>query len=206
MSSSASAARAPAPAPVDPSAIAAIEETAPDEYKCPIGLNVMVDPVDTCDHNTYDREAIERWFAQGRRTSPINNTRLDNTTLVPNYKLKSLIDRWRVSVGLAPAPTTATPGPDVPSENTSPMEIESGAAAPAPAPVAAPVAVATGEPKWDVRFLRDARSARTLVRVSAPANTPPLPVHLVLVLDVSGSMAQRASKTGRVRGSRAWTS
>ena len=190
-----------APAPVDPSAIAAIEETAPDEYKCPIGRNVMIDPVNTSDHKTYDREAIERWFAQGRRTSPIDNTRLASTTLVPNYTLKSLIDKWRVSVGLAPAPTTAAPGPDVPSENTSPMEVDSGAAAaPAPAPVAAPVAVATGEPKWDVRFLRDTRSARTLVRVSAPANTPPLAVHLVLVLDVSGSMAQRASKTGEGAG------
>ena len=43
------------------------------------------------DSHTYERVAIEQWFATGARTSPTTNERLDNLTLVPNHAMRRLI-------------------------------------------------------------------------------------------------------------------
>ena len=43
------------------------------------------------DSHTYERVAIEQWFATGARTSPTTNERLDNLTLVPNHTVRRLI-------------------------------------------------------------------------------------------------------------------
>jgi len=68
----------------------------PDEYLCPIGFEVMSDPVVTADGHTYERNAIEKWFKEkdnrGRHpTSPLTGAPLENTKLVPNVALRKLI-------------------------------------------------------------------------------------------------------------------
>jgi hypothetical protein len=71
----------------------AISET-PDEYQCPITMEVMNDPVMAADGHTYERAAIEQWFSQnssGPILSPKTNRGLPNTGLTPNHALKALI-------------------------------------------------------------------------------------------------------------------
>ena len=62
---------------------------AANAFLCPITQTAMVDPVLAMDGHTYERNAIERWFANGRATSPVTNARLFSLTLVPNHALKS---------------------------------------------------------------------------------------------------------------------
>ena len=52
----------------------------------------MSDPVVALDGHTYERRAIEQWFARGRLTSPVTNLRLPSVALVPNHALKSAAD------------------------------------------------------------------------------------------------------------------
>ena len=64
----------------------------PEDLCCPITTELMSDPV-VCvgDGNTYERAAIEQWFATGARTSPTTNAQLESITLVPNLTVKRLI-------------------------------------------------------------------------------------------------------------------
>lgn len=45
-------------------------DDAPPAFFCPISMELMRDPVSTADGHCYERASIERWFAQGSRTSP----------------------------------------------------------------------------------------------------------------------------------------
>ena len=61
---------------------------------CPIFHLVMRDPVVTCDGHTYEREAIEQWFSQGKTKSPLTNEQLKNKELIPNMFAKNHIDSF----------------------------------------------------------------------------------------------------------------
>ena len=68
----------------------------PEDFICPITFEIMADPVITiADGETYERAAIEDWFARGNRTAPRSNEPLGDTTLVPNKTLKRAITTWR---------------------------------------------------------------------------------------------------------------
>jgi hypothetical protein len=68
----------------------------PEDFVCPITFEIMADPVITiADGETYERAAIEDWFARGNRTAPRSNEPLGDTTLVPNKTLKRAITTWR---------------------------------------------------------------------------------------------------------------
>lgn len=58
---------------------------------CPISLDIMRDPVMTCDGLTYERVDIEKWL-QNNDTSPKTNLKLANKNLFPNYALKEMIN------------------------------------------------------------------------------------------------------------------
>ena len=60
-------------------------------HTCPLSFEVMRDPVITADGQTYEREEIERWFATGKRSSPLTGEDLESTTLVPNIALRKAI-------------------------------------------------------------------------------------------------------------------
>jgi hypothetical protein len=60
------------------------------DLRCPITLEVMVDPVIASDGHSYEREAIERWFTT-HRTSPLTGRAMPNHTLIPNHRLRTLI-------------------------------------------------------------------------------------------------------------------
>ncbi len=65
--------------------------TYPNEWLCPITLQVMRDPVIGADGHTYERDAIEAWLQQST-TSPVTRQRLSSNQLTPNIALRSLIE------------------------------------------------------------------------------------------------------------------
>jgi len=69
----------------------------PDEYICPITLDIMTDPVMALDGFTYERSEIEDWFRKGNNTSPKTNETLNCDMLIPNKNLKILIEEYKTN-------------------------------------------------------------------------------------------------------------
>lgn len=95
-------------------------EGGPDEFMCPISLDLMQDPWIDGEGNTYERESIVAWLKNHAR-SPVTRQPLSVAKLIPNRALKSAVDRYRVEHGLpvlpahrpAAAAAFVFPGPPV---------------------------------------------------------------------------------------------
>ena len=61
------------------------------DLRCPISLEVMRDPVIAADGHSYERASIEQWL-RTRRTSPLTGQPLPNQTLIPNHRLRAMIE------------------------------------------------------------------------------------------------------------------
>ncbi|NXY69457.1 WSDU1 protein, partial [Glareola pratincola] len=68
--------------------------TVPDEFLCPITRELMKDPVIAADGYSYEKDAIENWLSNKRRSSPMTNLPLPSLVLTPNRTLKMAISRW----------------------------------------------------------------------------------------------------------------
>ncbi|EXB91931.1 U-box domain-containing protein 5 [Morus notabilis] len=66
----------------------------PDEFKCPISMRLMYDPVIIDSGRTFERIWIERWFNDGNETCPVTHKKLDHLSLTPNSAMKSIIAKW----------------------------------------------------------------------------------------------------------------
>eukprot|EP00252_Welwitschia_mirabilis_P006663 TRINITY_DN17551_c0_g1_i1.p1 TRINITY_DN17551_c0_g1~~TRINITY_DN17551_c0_g1_i1.p1 ORF type:complete len:695 (+),score=39.47 TRINITY_DN17551_c0_g1_i1:84-2168(+) len=66
----------------------------PDDFRCPISLDLMRDPVIVSTGQTYDRTSITRWIEEGHQTCPKSGQVLVHTNLIPNHALRNLIQRW----------------------------------------------------------------------------------------------------------------
>nr|GLL30484.1 U-box domain-containing protein 15 [Ipomoea trifida] len=66
----------------------------PNEFLCPITLEIMSDPVIISTGQTYERESIQRWFDSNHKTCPKTGQALANLLLAPNIALKNLIQQW----------------------------------------------------------------------------------------------------------------
>lgn len=76
----------------------------PDDFKCPISLEIMSDPVILTSGQTFDRATIQRWLDSGNRTCPVTKLPLPpDPPLIPNHALRNLISNF--------APTTSAPYP-----------------------------------------------------------------------------------------------
>lgn len=64
-------------------------------FYCPITRDVMVDPVETSSGQTFEKSAIEKWFAEGNKLCPLTMTPLDTSVLRPNKTLKQSIEEWK---------------------------------------------------------------------------------------------------------------
>lgn len=64
-------------------------------FYCPISLEVMEDPVETSSGKTFERSAIEKWFAEGKNNCPLTMLPLDTSILRPNKTLRQSIQEWR---------------------------------------------------------------------------------------------------------------
>ncbi|KAJ4778064.1 U-box domain-containing protein [Rhynchospora pubera] len=81
----------------------------PDEFRCPISLELMQDPVIVSTGQTYERICIEKWLASGHDTCPITQQRLAHRSLTTNYVLRSLITQWCEANGLDPPKRPSPP-------------------------------------------------------------------------------------------------
>ncbi|KAJ4957070.1 hypothetical protein NE237_013853 [Protea cynaroides] len=64
-------------------------------FYCPITGEVMVDPVETSSGQTFERSAIQKWFAEGNTFCPLTATPLDTSILRPNKTLRQSIEEWK---------------------------------------------------------------------------------------------------------------
>ncbi|KAL5567718.1 hypothetical protein UlMin_024293 [Ulmus minor] len=64
-------------------------------FYCSISGDVMVDPVETSSGQTFERSAIEKWFAEGKTLCPLTNIALDTRVLRPNRTLRQSIEEWK---------------------------------------------------------------------------------------------------------------
>jgi len=66
----------------------------PEELRCPISLQLMIDPVIIASGQTYERVCIEKWFRDGHTTCPKTQQKLSHLSLTPNYCVKGLVASW----------------------------------------------------------------------------------------------------------------
>ncbi|KAH7431011.1 hypothetical protein KP509_08G025200 [Ceratopteris richardii] len=66
----------------------------PDDFKCPISLEIMVDPVIISSGHSYERSSITRWFEEGHTTCPKTGSKLLHYDLTPNFCLRRIITQW----------------------------------------------------------------------------------------------------------------
>ncbi|GFP99239.1 U-box domain-containing protein 16 [Phtheirospermum japonicum] len=72
----------------------AAEANFPADFRCPISLDLMTDPVVVSTGQTYDRSSINLWIESGHATCPKTGQALAHTQLIPNLALKNLIAMW----------------------------------------------------------------------------------------------------------------
>ena len=89
------------------------EDHIPRGFLCPITLALMKLPVIAADGNSYERTAIEKWFRDGKLTSPITNLLMSHQELIPNRALLSSIDEFIASPSARAAAAAAAAGTDV---------------------------------------------------------------------------------------------
>lgn len=78
-----------------------VEYGPPEEFKCPISLKLMYDPVVIASGQTYERTWIQKWFDEGNDTCPKTKRKLSHMSLTPNTSMKDLIFKWCVAHGVS---------------------------------------------------------------------------------------------------------
>ncbi|XP_047309010.1 U-box domain-containing protein 16 [Impatiens glandulifera] len=66
----------------------------PADFRCPISLDLMRDPVVVATGQTYDRGSITAWIESGHNTCPKTAQVLAHTNLLANSALRNLIRIW----------------------------------------------------------------------------------------------------------------
>ncbi|GLJ24433.1 hypothetical protein SUGI_0466560 [Cryptomeria japonica] len=66
----------------------------PADFRCPLSLELMADPVIIASGQTYERAYIQRWLDQGMKTCPKTRQALNHNCLIPNFTVKALIENW----------------------------------------------------------------------------------------------------------------
>ncbi|CAI5977761.1 unnamed protein product [Closterium sp. NIES-65] len=87
----------------------------PEEFLCPLSLEIMRDPVIIASGQTYDRAYIERWFSEGRSSCPKTRQCIEHTNFCPNFALRSMIADWCAANDVSLPPITPIPASKPPS-------------------------------------------------------------------------------------------
>ena len=67
----------------------------PENFRCPISMRILNDPVVTADGHTYSHQSILQWWASsGRCTCPNTNQDLRDRTLRPNVQLRQVMQEF----------------------------------------------------------------------------------------------------------------
>ncbi|KAK9273648.1 hypothetical protein L1049_018458 [Liquidambar formosana] len=68
----------------------------PPDFRCPISMELMKDPVTISTGVTYERKSIEKWlFTYKKKTCPATMQCIENFNITPNHTLKRLILAWQ---------------------------------------------------------------------------------------------------------------
>uniref|UniRef100_A0A2P2LYI5 RING-type E3 ubiquitin transferase n=1 Tax=Rhizophora mucronata TaxID=61149 RepID=A0A2P2LYI5_RHIMU len=94
----------------------------PDDFRCPISLELMKDPVIVSTGQTYERSCIEKWLEAGHGTCPKTQQTLTSTALTPNYVLRSLIAQWCEANGVEPPKRPGNSRANTSTSSCSPAE------------------------------------------------------------------------------------
>ncbi|KAE8726183.1 hypothetical protein F3Y22_tig00007227pilonHSYRG00003 [Hibiscus syriacus] len=73
----------------------------PEDFRCPISLELMIDPVTVSTGQTYDRSSIQKWLKAGHTICPKTGEKLASTELVPNTNLRKLIHQFCADNGVS---------------------------------------------------------------------------------------------------------
>lgn len=73
----------------------------PEDFRCPISLELMTDPVTVSTGQTYDRASIQKWLKSGNLLCPKTGGKLQSTELVPNSTLLKLIQQFCFDNGIS---------------------------------------------------------------------------------------------------------
>ncbi|KAJ6408907.1 hypothetical protein OIU84_008582 [Salix udensis] len=95
----------------------------PDDFRCPISLELMKDPVIVSTGQTYERSCIEKWLESGHETCPKTLQKLSSAALTPNYVLRSLIAQWCEANGIEPPKRPTSYGSNKTASTYSPAEL-----------------------------------------------------------------------------------
>ncbi|GAB2231821.1 hypothetical protein Drorol1_Dr00010837 [Drosera rotundifolia] len=74
--------------------------TPPEEFRCPISLSLMFDPVVIASGQTFERACIQKWFDEGHVMCPRTRMKLAHFSLTPNTSMKVLISKWCAEHGI----------------------------------------------------------------------------------------------------------
>uniref|UniRef100_A0A0C9S3F4 RING-type E3 ubiquitin transferase n=1 Tax=Wollemia nobilis TaxID=56998 RepID=A0A0C9S3F4_9CONI len=91
----------------------------PADFRCPLSLELMSDPVIVASGQTYERAYIQQWLDQGMTTCPKTRQALSHTNLIPNYTVKALIANWCELNNVALPEPAKLPTCTVPQSQTS---------------------------------------------------------------------------------------
>lgn len=72
---------------------AALNQSHPPSFYCPISKQCMHDPVVLCDGHSYERRHIEQWL-QEHDTSPVCGAQLEKGCIYPNHALRNAIEEY----------------------------------------------------------------------------------------------------------------
>ena len=75
-------------------------DTLPEQFKCPLSLTVMYDPVIISSGHTFERMWVQKWFDEGNESCPKTRRTLDDFTMKPNVAMKEQISKWCSRNGL----------------------------------------------------------------------------------------------------------
>lgn len=93
----------------------------PEEFKCPISMRLMYDPVVIASGQTYERFWITKWFNDGNDTCPKTHEKLSQFFLTPNSTMKNLISRWCLKHGISISDPCSQQAPEsLPLQKLSP--------------------------------------------------------------------------------------
>lgn len=152
-----------------------IINTPTDEMYCPITYQLMRDPVMDPEGYTYEKDAIVNWL-RSKSESPFTRNPLHIDQLIPNRALKSAIDQIRDNVDQSQLIRKTELSERCSSEMISILQNS------------------LNDIKSQI-FFNNSNSELHL-KLSVPNSETRAPIHVCLVIDVSGSMATEATMKG----------
>lgn len=67
----------------------------PEEFLCPLTLEIMKDPVMTRHLYSFERGAIVEWLARGNDHCPLSRKPMGLRDIITNHKLRAQIQKWQ---------------------------------------------------------------------------------------------------------------